>query len=282
MAVDLNTKMLKTAKQYSDGAGLVTPYAETGVDYAKAIKASKEAAGKVKVVGNVVAGVELAADVTAAGISCSNGDVGNCVMDSLDVGADLAAQGGPMLKAGSIAYTAGKLTGKAITWGYEKAAGQSLGADWYDWVFHEGETAKILSDATTPAAFEAARQKRKAAYSQAQGALMSKQADYDAQQARIEAERQAAAQQAAQQAASAYQTQNFLNNLNSALQPLAQGSGPAPAAKCGYPYVCFNPAEYAANRAAATQPAARELPTPRPSTSSGGCHPTEGHVCTVR
>lgn len=278
---DINIKMLKTAKQYSDGAGLVTPYAETGVDYAKTIKAAKEAKGKVRVVGNAVAVVELAADVTAAWISCSSGDTGNCIMDSLDVAGDLAAQGGPWLKAGSTMYTGGKLFGSAITSKYEKEAGQALAADWYDWVLHPGETAKILNDATTPEAFEAARQKHRAAYRQSQGALMSTQADYDAQQARIEAERQAAAQQAAQQAASAYQTQNFLNNFNLAFQPQLNRAL-APASQ--RPDVCaeyFNGCHFCSPfipqlscGAASPQPAISQprptAPASSPPTSSGG------------
>lgn len=274
---NVNTKLLKAGEELSEGAGLITPYVATGVDYAAEIKASKEVVGKTKVLGNVVAGVELAADVTAATISCSSGDVGNCVLDSLDVAGDVAAQGGPMLKAASIGYTGGKLLGKAITWTYEQAAGQSMGADWYDWVFHEGETAKILNDATTPAAFEAARQKRRAAYNRSQGTLMSKQADYDALQARLEAERQAAAQQAAQQAASAYGTQNFLNSLNGALQSqgltslstsrprgdLYMGLQPFPAMRdCGgykipRHFECQGP----------SQP--RPTPSPAPSTNTG-------------
>ena len=224
LGASVNTKMLKASRELADGAGLVTPYVATGVDYAGAIKTSKSVTGGAKVLGNVVAGVELAADVTSAGISCSNGEVGTCVLDTLDVGADLAAYGGPMVKAGSLAYTGGKLTGKAITAGYEYVAGQSLGADWYDWVFHEGETPKILNEATTPAAFAAARAKRQEAFSRSQGILQSKQAYEDARQASLAAERQAAAQQAAVRASDNAQSMAFVNGLVAVAQQAQQAS----------------------------------------------------------
>lgn len=237
----------------------------------RAVRTTEKVAGVAKVAGTFVGAVATVADTAIAYDKCTNpaNSKAECVMAGVNVVADVAG------------FIPGAPTVASITWALSTAGGEylnSLAPDasvkLYDRLYAD-ET--VIKDAT-PAQLEDLRQRRRVAYTRQAGALMSKQADYEAQQARIEAERRVAAQQAA----SAYQTQNFLNNLNSALQPLAQGSGQAPAAKCGYPYVCFNPAEFAANRAAATQPAAREIPAPRSSASSGGCRPTEGHVCTTR
>jgi len=270
-------------KKGLDGASRLAPTEEL----TRAIRTTKKVAGTAKVVGAFAGVVATAADSATAYEKCTNpqNSKAECAVASLDVVADVAGLiPGPAATL-STTYAVSKAGGE-----YLNSLAPNASANFYDW-WYSDEQAEAFAKASTPEALESLRQKRRAAYTQAQGGLMSKQADYDAQQARLEAERQAAAQQAAQQATSAYQSQTFLNNLNAALQPqlqpLTQGGG-SQTTPCAFWAPCnggvHTQAQYDALVAKAKAGQATSARPPSSSGSSCGLTPADiqaGRVCTA-
>lgn len=202
---------------------------------AGAVEVATASAGAARVAG----AAQLGADLVAAHKNCTNDadeDKADCALSGLDAtmsALGLAVPGGQALPA---AYSVGKAIGTGITWGYEQLSGQSLGADLYDW-FKGDKDKEAIAAATSAAVLEAARARRRAAYKQTSGELMSRQAAYEQQQARLEAERQAAERQAQMQANQAAANQAFYGNLMGALQPLTQG-GVSQTTPCGFWQAC--------------------------------------------
>ena len=260
----------------------------------RAVRTTEKVAGVAKFAGTFVGAVATVVDTAIAYDKCTNpaNSKAECVMAGVNVVADVAG------------FVPGAPTVASITWALSTAGGEylnSLAPDasvkLYDRLYADE---KVVKDAT-PAQLEDLRQRRHAAYERQAGALMSKQADYDAQQARIEAERQAATQQAAQQASPNHA---FFGNLMATFQPLMPQSSIAFAPsqsrqssnQCtplggGFDSCnCVGTREQCERFSRNLPPGSNYNPnrtssTPAPSSGGGGCNLTaedraKGRVCT--
>lgn len=240
---------------------------------------------------------QLAADLVGLQRNCTdpNAPVGSCVISAFDSAMSAGATfvpGGELPAAG---YTIGKsVLPAAFDSASQKIYGQSLGYEYYDVFFAEGDEARIDAASTSPALLEQQRARRRAAYQAAASSLTAKQEAYDAEQARIEAERQAqiaAQQQAAMQAQANQQFVNTMIGLQQSYLP--QAIAPA-SADGGYPFIKdLNPCWDMRRTCVNGQPGPwRTSSDPPPSASdsapppgSGGCGLTaadraKGLVCT--
>ena len=270
--------------------------AQAGLNATSNFMSATGTAAGVKGFGKVGDAVQLGADVVGLHRNClsDQAEAGQCVLSSFDTTMSLGALTVPGGEQVNTAYSIGKVIAPALvdaaSYGlYNKPLYEA----YYDLLRAEQEM-NAISDATSQAAVDSHRARLRARYQDAKANFEAKQAAYDAEQRRIEAERQAqiaAQQQAAMQAQASQQFVNDLVGLQRVY--LGQTVGPAAPTTPGCtatPEICDDLRNGWPGGRPVSVLQGQPMPAPAksapPPSSSGGCSLTaedraKGRVCTA-
>jgi len=172
--------------------------------------------------GTAAQGLQVAADATGAYNKCwadKDATKLDCVASLSDtfISATSNLPGGGKVVAASYSIAKTVLP-TAVDEAGKWWLGKSPGEWFYDKYYAAEDNARIEAASKSAALKAKQSAARRAAYQQAAGALASKQADYDAQQARLAAERQAAEQQAYVNNQNAAQAQALASSIAAVVQ----------------------------------------------------------------
>lgn len=224
-AVGTGTKVLSVATSSLDAAAKCSDpklntadCVQAGVNATASYVGALDAINGSPVAGRAAGALNVVSSAMTLDKACrgKEADAAKCAVASID-GAMAAASLVPVLKPMTTTYAVGMAIGTTATAGAEKLLGQSIGGYVYDKI-NADETSKMMEQAGSAQALEAARQKRHANYNRAAGDLASKQNTYEAEQARVQAAREASERAQARASSEAAANQAFYSNLMGALQ----------------------------------------------------------------
>ena len=276
-------------------SGLTAECAQAGLSFGSSAASALDLipggpAGPIPAVTSLAKGaavLDFGANLAGAYNSCYASDrddwaqkAAECVQSLADTGVSAGSNLPGAGKVISATYTVAKVIAPAVvdqggTWLLGKSPGEWL----YDRFRAADDDARIAAQAASPAMLERIRARRRAAYAQAAGELMSKQATYEAEEARKQSDALAASQRLNNSSGGVDFANAFLASLPGVV---------APPSSQGLPVIDINPnwcqpwmtcvrngKLYTPSSAPTPTPA----PSPKPPSSDGGCGGTGPGTC---